>query len=142
MCRSTIFPTRSGDNKRSRSPIDDLGIHDRPRMNDRRGKGDLVIQAQLRTKPKPRPPLTINTELHHHGATLTAKLQSGSTTVQFKSVNQTKFTTSTTSSVSPPPQQSVPAEFLIDCFNRRGPIRNSIFFISCLRISTLMKTST
>ncbi|KAJ6088487.1 hypothetical protein N7486_009748 [Penicillium sp. IBT 16267x] len=28
--------------------FDDLGIHDRPPRNDRRGKGDLVIQAQLR----------------------------------------------------------------------------------------------
>lgn len=47
-CADLLFSPEDGETIKSLGArFDGLEVHDRPRMNDRRGKGDLVINAQL-----------------------------------------------------------------------------------------------
>ncbi|KAJ5560165.1 hypothetical protein N7513_002564 [Penicillium frequentans] len=55
-CADLLFSPEDEETLKCLSPrFDNLEVHDRPRMNDRRGKGDLVFHAQLpenHTKPQ------------------------------------------------------------------------------------------
>ncbi|KAJ5622985.1 hypothetical protein N7490_011590 [Penicillium lividum] len=47
-CADLLFSPEDEETMKNIAPrFDDLGDYDRPRINDRRGKGDLVINAQL-----------------------------------------------------------------------------------------------